>query len=237
MLKKRIRDRQINEKKLFAGPDEDDGGLMRQWGKRRLFGSWNHVVFFQRNFRELRKYMFVLNELMAIHVPSVHDHIKKHGIDMSVFSVDWFMTIFLYSAPFSVAICILDCYFSEGIKVVIRFALAYLTLMDKGKKTLNPRAVSEYKQNHKNTKKIPSPYDRGYDPLFRLTVKYDKEDNDGNIQNYSICMLPMDETMTVLQAFAQNVCDYEALAELAFSFKISTSDIIKYAKQYEEENK
>lgn len=67
----------------------------------------------------------VLTELIATHLPELHDHLDNLGI-IKMISLSWFLTIFLSVIPYESALYIMDCFFYDGAKVIFIIALHVL---------------------------------------------------------------------------------------------------------------
>ena len=82
---------------------------------------------------------FQLRRLCIIHLPQLYAHLDEEGIDLSMFSASWFITLFTnfnYLPPDVVAM-FFDQFVLDGWKAVFRVALALLkqaepTLMERG---------------------------------------------------------------------------------------------------------
>ncbi|KAL0244654.1 hypothetical protein GEMRC1_008736 [Eukaryota sp. GEM-RC1] len=77
---------------------------------------------------KVKRCVWVFDKLVANHLPLLSNHFKKECITTDLISTSWFLTLFLYSLPFSVCVDILDCFIYEGWKVIYRVALALLQI-------------------------------------------------------------------------------------------------------------
>ncbi|KAH6573779.1 hypothetical protein BASA61_005347 [Batrachochytrium salamandrivorans] len=80
----------------------------------------------------------VFRQLVEIHLPALATHLDKLYMDLSMFSVPWFLCLYLNSVSQSVAIKLLDLFFLEGPKFLFWIAIAVLKineakLISKGK--------------------------------------------------------------------------------------------------------
>jgi hypothetical protein len=64
--------------------------------------------------------------LMKRRLPRLFAHFEALDIHPTMYSAQWFITIFTYNFPFSVVVRIWDCFLLEGWKVVFRVALGLL---------------------------------------------------------------------------------------------------------------
>ena len=64
--------------------------------------------------------------LLKHKLPRLYAHFDALGLHPTMYSAQWFMTIFTYNFPFSVVVRIWDSFLLEGWKVVFRVALGLL---------------------------------------------------------------------------------------------------------------
>jgi hypothetical protein len=64
--------------------------------------------------------------LLKRKLPKLFEHFEGLGLHPTMYSAQWFITIFTYNFPFSVVVRIWDCFLLEGWKVVFRVALGLL---------------------------------------------------------------------------------------------------------------
>ncbi|XP_036306080.1 TBC1 domain family member 9B isoform X4 [Pipistrellus kuhlii] len=67
----------------------------------------------------------IFEELARDFLPQLSEKMQDLGVIASI-SLSWFLTLFLSVMPFESAVVIVDCFFYEGIKVVLQLALAIL---------------------------------------------------------------------------------------------------------------
>nr|KAF6482309.1 TBC1 domain family member 9B [Molossus molossus] len=67
----------------------------------------------------------IFEELTRDFLPQLSEKMQNLGVIASI-SLSWFLTLFLSVMPFESAVVIVDCFFYEGIKVVLQVALAIL---------------------------------------------------------------------------------------------------------------
>jgi hypothetical protein len=74
----------------------------------------------------VQQYLFQFERLVKELVPKVGAHFEKEMINPSMYASQWFITVFSYSFPFSLALRIWDVFLHEGVKIVFRLGLALL---------------------------------------------------------------------------------------------------------------
>uniref|UniRef100_A0A2K5Y694 TBC1 domain family member 9B n=2 Tax=Mandrillus leucophaeus TaxID=9568 RepID=A0A2K5Y694_MANLE len=67
----------------------------------------------------------IFEELTRDFLPQLSEKMQDLGVISSI-SLSWFLTLFLSVMPFESAVVIVDCFFYEGIKVILQVALAVL---------------------------------------------------------------------------------------------------------------
>ncbi|XP_036051837.1 TBC1 domain family member 9B isoform X2 [Onychomys torridus] len=67
----------------------------------------------------------IFEELTRDILPRLSEKMQELGVISSI-SLSWFLTLFLSVMPFESAVVIVDCFFYEGIKVILQVALAVL---------------------------------------------------------------------------------------------------------------
>ncbi|KAL2911819.1 hypothetical protein HK105_208669 [Polyrhizophydium stewartii] len=70
----------------------------------------------------------VFRQLVEMHLPALAAHLDKLYMDLSTFSVPWFLCLFLNSVSLPVAIKLLDYFFLEGPKFLFWIAMATLKI-------------------------------------------------------------------------------------------------------------
>lgn len=67
----------------------------------------------------------VLKDLLHDKLPRVYTHFEQLEVDISLFTFNWFLTIFIDNIPTSTFLRIWDSFLYEGSKVLFRFAVAF----------------------------------------------------------------------------------------------------------------
>ncbi|ELU03415.1 hypothetical protein CAPTEDRAFT_172092 [Capitella teleta] len=68
----------------------------------------------------------VLKDIVADKLPRLTAHLEQHRVDLSLFTFNWFMTIFVDNIPVETFLRIWDTFLYEGSKVLFRYAVAFL---------------------------------------------------------------------------------------------------------------
>ncbi|KAJ8305747.1 hypothetical protein KUTeg_016292 [Tegillarca granosa] len=68
----------------------------------------------------------VLKDLLQDKIPKLHYHFEQHSVDISLFTFNWFLTIFVdNNIPPDTFLRVWDTFLYEGSKVLFRFAVAF----------------------------------------------------------------------------------------------------------------
>ena len=70
----------------------------------------------------------VFHQLVADTLPDLAAHLRRIGLDLSLLSVSWFVSLFVSSMPFLAACRVLDCFFYEGSAFLFQLGLAALSV-------------------------------------------------------------------------------------------------------------
>jgi len=72
----------------------------------------------------------VFKELVTEKLPSLATHLENHGVDPALFSLNWFLCLFVDTLPVATYLHIWDSLLFEGSKVLFRYALAILKSLE-----------------------------------------------------------------------------------------------------------
>jgi len=75
--------------------------------------------------------MRTLGDLVGDKMPHLHRHLAAMACDMSLLSMDWFLTLYALSLPPEVTVRVWDALFNEGAKVLFRVGLALLQVHER----------------------------------------------------------------------------------------------------------
>ena len=73
----------------------------------------------------------VFTQLVQIHLPNLSAHMSKMYMDLAVFSVPWFVCLYLNTVSFPLAIKFLDCFFLDGPKFLFWLSISILKVNEK----------------------------------------------------------------------------------------------------------
>ncbi|XP_069972285.1 TBC1 domain family member 2B isoform X3 [Penaeus vannamei] len=74
----------------------------------------------------------VLKDLVAEKLPRLNAHMEQHGLDISLFTFNWFLCVYIDTIPPITYLTIWDSFLYEGSKVLFRYALAIFKLCEDG---------------------------------------------------------------------------------------------------------
>ncbi|KAF8763868.1 TBC1 domain family member 2B like protein [Argiope bruennichi] len=72
----------------------------------------------------------VLKDLMVDKLPRLQSHLEQNNVDLSLFTFNWFLTIFVDNVPVDIYLRIWDVFLYEGSKVLFRYALAFFKMCE-----------------------------------------------------------------------------------------------------------
>ncbi|XP_048255520.1 TBC1 domain family member 2B-like isoform X1 [Haliotis rufescens] len=79
----------------------------------------------------------VLKDLVQDKLPKLYSHFETHDVDLSLFTFNWFLTVFVDSVPTDTFLRVWDSFLYEGSKVLFRFSIAFLKYAEEGVLTQN----------------------------------------------------------------------------------------------------
>uniref|UniRef100_A0A1I8EA88 TBC domain-containing protein n=1 Tax=Wuchereria bancrofti TaxID=6293 RepID=A0A1I8EA88_WUCBA len=75
-------------------------------------------------------WFLVLRDLVSEKLPKLSSHLRKFEVDLSAFTLSWFLTCFVDVFPHTIYLNLFDVFLYEGNKVLFRFALGVLKLAE-----------------------------------------------------------------------------------------------------------
>ena len=70
--------------------------------------------------------------MLAEKLPKLSQHFTKHGVDPALFTLNWFLCVFVDTVPVKTYLHIWDAFLFEGSKVLFRYAIAIFKYMESG---------------------------------------------------------------------------------------------------------
>eukprot|EP01137_Pigoraptor_chileana_P009908 Opistho-2@58824 len=92
----------------------------------RIMYDYSMRELFKPGMLALEICLYQFDNLILEFMPDLHNHFKMHGVEVTMFGSQWFLTMFAASLPLPVVNRIMDIFFSEGMHTLFRFALAFL---------------------------------------------------------------------------------------------------------------
>ncbi|XP_076052021.1 TBC1 domain family member 2B-like isoform X2 [Oratosquilla oratoria] len=74
----------------------------------------------------------VLKDLVCEKLPRLHAHMESLGMEVALFTFNWFLCVYVDVIPHEVYLTIWDAFLSEGTKVLFRYCLAVLKVCEEG---------------------------------------------------------------------------------------------------------
>lgn len=93
--------------------------IMQHYGLRDLF---------RNNFDELYLKFYQLEHMLEEHMPDLHQHFVRIGIEPFTYASQWFLTLFTAKFPLNAVFYIMDIFLLDGMNTIFQVALALLKL-------------------------------------------------------------------------------------------------------------
>ena len=101
---------------------------MAFWGLVAILETIMPSGYYNTDLLAARADQVIFQQLVESKLPYLAAYLKNHDIDLSLFSFNWFMTIFIDSLPMNSVIRLWDLFLLEGHKTLLRFSLALVKL-------------------------------------------------------------------------------------------------------------
>merc|ERR1711862_430514 len=88
------------------------------WGMIKLVGTYELGPVWGPNFPGLQEAFFILKKFTAKLFPEIGKHLDKENVDVNLYAVQYFMTVFLYNLPFPCSLRLWDCFLIERIPII-----------------------------------------------------------------------------------------------------------------------
>lgn len=92
-------------------------GMMKKWDMENMYVPGVPDLSLREH--QMDHYLYTI-------IPDLYFHFRKVGITNGFFISRWFMTLFSTYLPFDILVRVWDCFFLDGWKVIIKFAIALL---------------------------------------------------------------------------------------------------------------
>lgn len=100
----------------------------------KLMNKYKLRTMFQEKMRGLELHLFQYDRILEDYEPKLAIHLKRQGIDSSLYAAQWFLTLFTYKFPLQLVLRVFDLLFSEGLEgPILKFGIV---LMGKNAETL-----------------------------------------------------------------------------------------------------
>lgn len=71
----------------------------------------------------LQSRLYIFDRLLSDQCPSISSHLAVEGIRSSMYASQWFLTLYLYRFPLTLATRIVDLLFFEGVEILFQVAI------------------------------------------------------------------------------------------------------------------
>ena len=89
------------------------------------------LEYYYKDMKNVNKLLYVFLNLMKKFIPELYEILKKKYMFPGTYALQWFLTLFAINLEFKVFVRFLDIFLLEGEKVIYRFGLGFLKLIEK----------------------------------------------------------------------------------------------------------
>ncbi|KAF8460029.1 rab-GTPase-TBC domain-containing protein [Kalaharituber pfeilii] len=110
----------------------------------KLMCKYNLRSMFQEKMKGLELRLYQFDRLLEDVEPRLSVHLKRQGIESSLYAAQWFLTLFTYKFPLQLVLRVYDLLFSEGVEgAVLKFGIVLMKkntdiLLEKDFESLGP---------------------------------------------------------------------------------------------------
>jgi hypothetical protein len=87
---------------------------------------YNMRSLFDPESEALQQCLQCLQTCLTRRHPDLASHLARHGVDMSMFAPQWFLTLFIYRFPLPFGFRFWQAFLAEGVSAVVRVGVALL---------------------------------------------------------------------------------------------------------------
>lgn len=98
--------------------------ILRSNPSFQLFG------LYMKDFPLLFEYNSIYSDLLTKLCPRLAAHLSSVGINSTVYTTQWFFTLFICEYPMEICLRIMDIFLLEGPKIIFRFAIEFMKLIE-----------------------------------------------------------------------------------------------------------
>ncbi|PWW73888.1 RabGAP/TBC [Tuber magnatum] len=100
----------------------------------KLMNKYKLRTMFQEKMKGLELRLFQYDRILEDYQPRLAIHLKRQGIESSLYAAQWFLTLFTYKFPLQLVLRVFDLLFSEGLEgPILKFGIV---LMGKNSESL-----------------------------------------------------------------------------------------------------
>lgn len=92
----------------------------------QLMKSYDFRTVFMTEMPGLHLKLYQFDRMLEDTLESVHTHLRREGVQSSMYASQWFLTMFAYRFPPSLVTRIFDIVIAEGMEALLRFAFALM---------------------------------------------------------------------------------------------------------------
>jgi hypothetical protein len=91
-----------------------------------MMNEYDQRWMFLPGLPHLNQFLWMFEQFLNMFLPKLAEHFQKHGVVVTMYAVEWFVTLFTYILPRSTVQRIWDLYFVDSLVVLFRVGVALL---------------------------------------------------------------------------------------------------------------
>lgn len=93
----------------------------------KLMNKYKLRAMFQEKMKGLELRLYQYDRILEDHEPRLAIHLKRQGIESSLYAAQWFLTLFTYKFPLQLVLRVFDLLFSEGLEgPILKFGIVLM---------------------------------------------------------------------------------------------------------------
>lgn len=93
----------------------------------KLMNKYKLRTMFQDKMKGLELRLFQYDRILEDYEPRIAIHLKRQGIESSLYAAQWFLTLFTYKFPLQLVLRVFDLLFSEGLEgPILKFGIVMM---------------------------------------------------------------------------------------------------------------
>lgn len=99
---------------------------------------------YKQGFESLYLRLFQLDRLIREHLPKLHEHFERCGVETHMYASQWFLTLFTARFPLCFVFHVLDVFLLDGIPLLFQVAITLLSICEAELRQLDFEGILKY---------------------------------------------------------------------------------------------